>query len=63
MKKHDNIFIFLTAVAVASVAWIITDNIATSYGQMAMTTASIRPNFINMKLPLHEGKYWKPSDE
>ncbi len=63
MKRHDNIFIFLTVAAVASIAWVISDNIATSLGQATMTTESVRQSFINMKLPLHEGKYWKVSDE
>lgn len=63
MKKHDKIFIVLAAAAVASVAWVITENSTTTCRRTAATTASVRQSFIDMKLPLHEGKYWRVADE
>lgn len=78
MKKNNALFITLTATSVMLILTIMTDNIISVPGQCPRleaviesldprdsqaTTEAVRQKFIRMKLPLHEGNYWKRSYE
>ena len=62
IKKHNSLFLALVAVSVILTGLIVADNLQdareASLAQRAATTEGYRKHFAEMKLPLHEGKYW-----
>jgi hypothetical protein len=75
MKKSNLLFIILTGASVVLISAIMADNITSmpssvrTGSQVALdqndtrNTETVRQRFKQMGLSLHEGKYWKKTDE
>ncbi|MBF0331542.1 MAG: hypothetical protein HQL17_06360 [Candidatus Omnitrophica bacterium] len=61
MTKHDRLFMAIMLCSLFLLGSIITDNISTAGLSSADTLkpGEARQKIMDMKLPLHEGKYWK----
>ncbi len=71
MRRHDALFIFLTGLSVTLLGLAVAETI-TRDPQQALpaptvqapaSSEALREQFIRKGLPLHAGKYWRPSHE
>ncbi len=69
MSKHDRLFIASVIFSMALTVSIMVDNIISeptsspTTGAPPSRVSAARQKILDMKLPLHEGKYWKKSHE